>query len=343
MKTTKQPMTLTQIGKWQIRHRLGKGGNGVVYLVTDGVNLFALKTLIRFATTIDYLRFKDEITALDKLSSIKGIMDLVEYYLPESPTFDNLPYYVMLVAESFEKHLNGETHKVLFKRYLMIVKAVSELHQLGFTHRDIKPSNILLIGDQPLLSDFGLVSFPKKSSLSGRNENIGAKWTIAPEMKRTSTTADFKKADVYSLAKTLWILITGNQKGFEGQYIPKSSISVDRYVDVKINAMTNADTWHYFSIVLLERLLVQATSNDPKIRPTAEEFYDMLALWLKLNTDFFARNAHDWKEALDVLFPYGIPHQCEWDTLPEIIKVLKVQTEFDNLNYCFLPGRGGND
>ena len=66
MGRTKRAKASTQIGKWRINRTLGTGGNGVVYLVTDGVSLFALKTLIRFAKTIDYSRFKDEIGDSDE-------------------------------------------------------------------------------------------------------------------------------------------------------------------------------------------------------------------------------------------------------------------------------------
>jgi len=36
-----------------------------------------------------------------------------------------------------------------------------------------------------------------------------------PEMRRNPDKADGKCADVYSLAKTLWILLTKETKGFE--------------------------------------------------------------------------------------------------------------------------------
>jgi hypothetical protein len=41
---------------------------------------------------------------------------------------------------------------------------------------------------------------------------------MAPEMKRESSNADLAKVDVYSLAKTLYILLTNNDKCFDGQY-----------------------------------------------------------------------------------------------------------------------------
>lgn len=72
--------------------------------------------------------------------------------------------------------------------------------------------------DQFFLADFGLVDDPDKADITSTGEQIGAKRTIAPEMKWSSQRADGKPADVYSLAKTLWILLTGRRDSFEGQY-----------------------------------------------------------------------------------------------------------------------------
>ena len=37
-------------------------------------------------------------------------------------------------------------------------------------------------------------------------------------MKRDPLNADGKKGDVYSLAKTLWMFLTNDSKGFDGEY-----------------------------------------------------------------------------------------------------------------------------
>lgn len=47
---------------------------------------------------------------------------------------------------------------------------------------------------------------------------MGAVFTISPEMKRNPKEADGKKADVFSLAKTLWMFLTKDEKGFDGVY-----------------------------------------------------------------------------------------------------------------------------
>lgn len=330
-------------GKWEVIKKIGKGGNGQVYRVMYGNKEYALKSLIKFSKTIAYQRFKDEIQSLISLNTINGVIEIVDYYLPDTPSKDDAPYYVMPLGQEIGNFLIGKSHNFLFESFLNITKAVEELHYKEYTHRDIKPNNILVIDNESVLCDFGLVSFPEKSKLTGKNEKLGPQWTIAPEMKRTSSTAEFKKADIYSLAKTLWILITGSKVGFEGQYILNSSLSLDKFISVEINTMTISGDWHYFSIVKLEELLVKATDNDPRNRPTATEFYKMLKFWFDSNNDFFIRNTYEWEDALKRIFPQGTPKQTIWNYSADIAKVLDIITQYDNSNYCFFPYRGGED
>lgn len=328
--------------KYKNIEKLGSGGNGDVYLVSYNGSIFAKKTLKDFSKTNKYQRFVDEIKALTALSQIDNVVRIVDHYLPEKLRKQDVPFYIMPVGVPFVDYMSGKSHDVVIKAFLKIVKAVSNLHELNFTHRDIKPDNLLYINDEPVLSDFGLVDFPNKQHKSNQDENIGAKWTIAPEMQRTSSTAEFKAADVYSLAKTLWILLTGNKYSFEGQYIPRSNISLNNYVELKVNTMKMAGHWYYQSTVILDKLLNRATDNDPKKRPSADEFYEELNFWFKSNTDFFARNPYEWDDALNTIFPLGIPNKCEWDEIEKVYHVLDVLTKYDNLNYFFYPTRGGD-
>ena len=54
-------------------------------------------------------------------------------------------------------------------------------------HRDIKPENILVLNNHCHIGDFGLVDFPDKKMLTHTGDQIGAKWTIAPEMRRNGS------------------------------------------------------------------------------------------------------------------------------------------------------------
>lgn len=332
-----------KIGKYRKLKQLGSGGNGIVYEVTNAKQRFALKTLKNFSKSKSYQRFKDEITALKEIGFLEGIIPILDSYIPTQVRQQDLPYYIMPIGQPFEKYLEGKNQKNLFKAFIKISRAVSTLHSKEFTHRDIKPNNMMFVNGEPVLSDFGLVSFPGKTEHSDINEKIGAAWTIAPEMQRTSSTAEFKKADVYSLAKTLWILITGNILGFEGQYIPRSNISLDNFIDLMINKGTVAGNWYYHSIVLLEDLLKRATDNDANKRPSAAEFTQQLEFWLSSNENFQIRNPYEWETALLVIFPNGIPTYCEWNNPEHILSVLKVLTNYDNLNHFFYPKGGGDD
>lgn len=336
-------MKMNKIGKYRTIKKIGKGGNGIVYEVGLNKDRFAMKTLIDFSKTNKYARFRDEVKALKDMGPIDNVVTLIDHNLPAEPRKQDVPFYVMPLGIPFAKYIEGKNHDKLILAFLKIAKAVQVLHEKEYTHRDIKPDNLLFIDNEPVLSDFGLVSFPDKDPRSGNNEKIGPQWTIAPEMKRTSSTAEFKKADVYSLAKTLWILITGSKFGFEGQYIPNSNISLNNYVEVMINKQTNAGQWYYHSTVILDQLLNAATDNDPEKRPSAEEFYKILKFWFESNDDFKTRNPYEWEDALQNIFPHGIPDRCEWLEHNQILSVLSVLVNYDNLNHFFYPNRGGDD
>lgn len=326
------------------KRTIGKGGHGYVdEVVNQNGETFARKKLTHLREGKAYARFKSEIDVLLQLNVLPGVIKIIDHYFPEKFSKQDPPFYVMSLGESFTNFIKDKPHDQLFILFLKICKTFEALHARDITHRDIKPSNMLIIKGEPVISDFGLANFPLKEKVSEPDEAIGAKWTIAPEMERISSSAAYKKADVYSLAKTLWILITGNVKGFEGQYIPYSSISLDKYISLNVNKGYVVGDWHYFSIVLLEQLLVESTSNDPDQRPSIINFTQRLAYWFRTNSEYFERNPYEWADALKRIFPMGIPTHCEWNSLTDILAILKILTQYDNLNHCFLPPRGGID
>lgn len=181
-----------------------------------------------------------------------------------------------------------------------------------------------------LFSYKSLVDYPNKKEISFKNEEIGAKWTMAPEMRRESSTADLAKADVYSLAKTLWIYLTGRNKGFDGQYSTESIIDFKKFYP---NSYTSP----------IDNLLISCTDNDPIKRFSIERFIEELEIWKKLEADFHKRNQQQWFEIQTKLFPTSIPQRVIWEDINDIVKVLKIVCSFDNLNHVFFPTGGGLD
>ncbi|WP_417356902.1 protein kinase domain-containing protein [Flavobacterium sp.] len=331
---------------WKVKATLGKGGNGTVYEVQNSKGeFFALKTINlnhKNNSQKKYNRFKDEIRAIIDCEQINGVIKIVDYYLPNEYNKEKPPYYVMPKGVPIQTFLKAKADITLFTFFRFLIQTLIELHNIDYTHRDIKPSNILVIDGKPCFSDFGLVDYPKKNRVTQSKETVGPKWTIAPEMKRESTKSEFKKADIYSLAKTLWILITRQNLAFEGQYDTNSVMSIRLRGDLyKDKIFFNNENFN--STVILEKLLKLSTDSDPKKRPSAVKFLELYDWWFQTSSKFKETNSIEWEETLNNIFPYGIPKYCEWDSFTAIKDVLGSLTTFKNLNHCFLPFFGGID
>ncbi len=92
---------------------------------------------------------------------------------------------------------------------LPICDAVIAVHALGVIHRDIKPANIL-IGKNgvPKLGDFGIARSRDGTEFTQTGSTLGTLDYMAPEQSDNSKTVD-ERADLYSLAGTLYHMVTG--------------------------------------------------------------------------------------------------------------------------------------
>jgi serine/threonine protein kinase len=330
---------------WKSKVRIGQGGNATVYKISDydGTH-YAVKVSKATKKDKTYQRFSDEIKILENLRGTLGVVPILYKYLPEENiTKSNRAYFVMPLCSKINENGTYRSSNYFYSIIIKLSQALVDLHDNNIAHRDIKPENLLLYNGNPVFSDFGLAHFPRKEKVSGVKEKIGAKWTIAPEMERISSVAEFKKADIYSFAKTLYILLTNQPNAFEGQYIPKSSISLDKFLKLKSHDSDKRyEETEYDSIVQLEKLLVQATDNDPAKRPDAFQFSEKLAKWY--NSSFIERNKYEWEDCLSTIFPLSIPESSTWSRFDEIFSILELLSkEYYNLNYTFCPDSGGVD
>ena len=132
-------------------------------------------------------------------------------------------------AVTFDEYAKDKKPLDLAKDFLLLSITLEKLHEQGISHRDIKPANILYYNNRLCFVDFGLVKYPGKADVTPKKRDVGAKFTMAPEMRREASDANGLPADVYSLAKTLWIALTKQTKGFDGQYIPNSILGLKNY------------------------------------------------------------------------------------------------------------------
>lgn len=319
-----------KFGDWTLATYKGGGGNGEVWSCINSKGDERAIKLLKNVKLKSYRRFKDEAIVIEQNSDIEGIIKIEDKFLPSKINPTVVPYFIMPLAESSEDKLKDANLEDKVEAIIQVAETLSQLHSRNIFHRDIKPANILFLNGRFSLADFGLVEYPNKKEISIKNEEIGAKWTMAPEMRRESSTADVSKADVYSLAKTLWIYLTGHKKGFDGQYSTESIIHLKKFYP------------DYYTTPI-DNLLISCTDNDPSKRPNIDGFLYQLQEWKILSDDFHERNQQQWFEIQTKLFPTSIPQRVIWENINDIVKVLKIVSSYDNLNHVFFPDGGGMD
>src|SRR5690606_11496739 len=87
--------------------------------------------------------------------------------------------------------------------------ALHAAHEYGVVHRDIKPSNLLLDNRGKIwITDFGLARCQKDVTLTKTGDVVGTMRYMSPEQAQGQTALVDHRTDIYSLATTLYELLT---------------------------------------------------------------------------------------------------------------------------------------
>lgn len=310
---------------------LGEGGNGSVFRVCEKSTgqEYALKTLNNKKAE-KKARFINEIRIVKQYAEkIDGILPIYEY------SEDEL-WYMMPVAEPVLKHIDHNRLSIdkIVCAVIQLADTLVQLHDEDIPHRDIKPSNIYFYNDNYCLADFGLAEFLESGDEFTRSDQgLGAIFTIAPEMKRDPKHADGKKADVFSLAKTTWMLLSGDERGFDGVY---------QFLD-KNHSLRFMPDYRGVHLVELETLLSAATQNDPLLRPTMRAYKQGLEEWLEIFTDERKSQESDWSFLKRYLLGDNAPESACWSNLERIVYSLNLIASVPAYNHMLLPAGGGTD
>ena len=323
-----------KIGKYEITNNNPnrRGGNGNVYFVKYNQKNYALKYVV-FDSEMKYKRFQREIEIMKKIKNkVTGIMKIYDSYISEKYEENkSFGWYVMDIAKTLNINEIKEYHITkIIKNVLEIAKILKQLHRKKISHRDIKPENILCISNKWYLSDFGLVDYPSTENITidEKNRALGPRMTIAPEFKRNPDTSEGTKADIYSLAKTLWIFLTGDKNCFDGQYnFRDKKISIRNYIKNK-------------PLGLIEQLLFRATENSPENRIDIDEVIEYLENFLNYKME--DKINYEWKFISENLFFDAMPNVVIWKNSKQIINILNKFSYFNSMNHMFF-GAGGLD
>lgn len=258
-----------RVGAWTLLHRIGIGGNGEVWQAERARDdRFALKRLRTDRKARDRMaRFRREISFLLEHRDYPGVLPLIDYDFPEA--LDASAWYVMPLAAPMRDALGGDPAPALVVKAIgAVANTLVRLVDEGVAHHDIKPSNLYHNDDEWLLGDFGLVTYPDIEPITKHGRRLGPIDFMAPEMRDSADEADPHAADVYSLAKTLWVLILNVALPLPGPHrLDDPAYSISQRL-----AYTRAAE--------LDRLLEAATRHDPAERIPVSLLADELSALL---------------------------------------------------------------
>jgi serine/threonine-protein kinase len=228
------PLSLGQIidHRYEVVRLLGQGGFGRTYLALDLKNSRQQCVLKEFAPQVtkpeDLQKAKElferEASVLKKIqhpqiprlySSLQAKIGNHDFFFLVQEYIDGDNYYQVLEQRQVLGQIFSEEEVVFLLHKILPVLAY--IHSLDVIHRDISPDNLILRrGDNlPVLIDFGGVKqLPASQGLwltqLGGNGTLLGKKGYAPEEQLRQGKA-FKSSDLYSLAVTALVLLTGKE------------------------------------------------------------------------------------------------------------------------------------
>ena len=211
------PMTVSRIGRYEIKSLIGAGGMATCYLARDSnpkiSRLVAIKVLNASLDSPDLReRFARESRALAALNH----SNIVNIY--DSGEFQGQPYIVM-------EYIRGETVAEKIKRRAPLtigekLKMMTELcaglahaHEAGIIHRDIKPANLMVDQRRCLkILDFGIARVAEGSmtrasvQVTQFNMRIGTPGYMSPEQIEGDEID--RRSDIFAVGAVFYELLS---------------------------------------------------------------------------------------------------------------------------------------
>ncbi len=201
------------LGHYQVLHRLGRGGMGVVYQARDLrlERTLALKFLpAHLSADADAkarLRVEAQAAALLDHPSICTIHEIGE--TAEGQLFIAMAYYA---GETIEARLarGAMSADEAIAVAVQAAQGIAKAHEHGVVHRDIKPANLMMTTEGALkILDFGIAKVPGIHR-SAPGQRLGTVAYMSPEQVRGEPLDG--RTDVWSLGVVLYEMLTGGRR-----------------------------------------------------------------------------------------------------------------------------------
>ena len=215
-----------------------------------------------------YRRFRDEV-AFHTAGPHPGVLPILDAHVPTTPSGADPAWLAMPIAETVRAALGtSPTLDQVVDALRVYADTLARLAEAGVHHRDLKPDNLFRHEGDWVVGDFGLVTWPGKQALTEPGQKLGPAHFVAPEMVEHRGGVDPGPADVWSLAKVLWVLASGQN------YPPPGQLRIGDRGTLLRNYTSHPRASG------LEGILEQATPLAPSERPTMGTFAAELKTWL---------------------------------------------------------------
>ncbi|MEO5876034.1 MAG: serine/threonine-protein kinase, partial [Streptosporangiaceae bacterium] len=253
-----KPEDPRRLGDYELRGRLGEGGQGVVYLGES-------PTRGRVAVKLLRPGFADDSGMLERFvreaETAQRVAPFCTAQIYTSGTHEGRPYLVTEYIEGPSLHeavVTGgpKSGPALHRLAVGTITALTAIHQAGIVHRDLKPRNVLLAPDGPRVIDFGIAkALDVTSSLTGAP--IGTPAYIAPEILAGHTAGP--AADLFSWGCTIAFTAQGGS--------PFEANSLHAIINKILNSVPDLGGM----AEPLRQIVADCLDKEPGRRPTAEQ------------------------------------------------------------------------
>lgn len=198
--------------RYRLDRLIGRGGSGAVWRGFDERlrRAVAVKE-IAFPADADEAdvgrrRALREARAAARLAGagVVGVYDIIEA--------DGRAYLIMELVDApnlntLVRRAGPMTPAAVAELGLRVLDILETAHRAGIVHRDVKPSNVLIDGDDPRLTDFGIARLGDDVTLTASGVVMGTPAYIAPEHARGDEMGP--AVDIYGLGATMYFAVEG--------------------------------------------------------------------------------------------------------------------------------------
>lgn len=201
-----------KIGDYTLARFLGRGQFGEVWLAEKELQFstrkvqHALKFLFNLGEEINLKSAEAEIDTWIEASGHPNVMSVLDMLVHKDHVVIASEYAEGGSLKNWMKGFGGRapSHETALKMMTGILSGIEHLHSRNVVHRDLKPDNILLQGNFPRITDFGISRIISAGSMS--TVAMGSPFYMSPESFDGSKST---QTDIWSAGVILYEMLTG--------------------------------------------------------------------------------------------------------------------------------------